>query len=1113
MSGSAALLRQPAVAIGEPTARGTGAKAARRVKSAAPITRHGFAGTMATGGDTHLRTAADAHARFERLPVRAGIGTAAGQRRAWVAGGLVAVLLACLGFDARAQVSEPVDDPPLSLEMYGLDEGLSQLTVSAMSGDDQGFLWVGTQDGLNRFDGHRFRAYRNEPDLAVGGSNLASSSIESLAFEPDRSRMWLGSNDAGLQVVHLPTWTQQRIGVDQGLSHTRVVQILLDRAGGAWIGTETGVDHVDAEARRARALGTTGEIVGLVWSKAHDRPVALDAACQLWSVEADGLVALPALAGVRRCVALQAGGDGLWVLAADSGLFRLEVDGHTRQHWSTATLGAPDDEATALIRLEDGRVLIGFGNGTVSQIAPGSQRPRRLRFDNPPRSAITSFHQGRSGSWWIGSYTSGLHRVRPLASVIRHDGAGVGTMADWPSHSIRAIRRDGSRLLIGTDSGLQLRDNARAPWRALPALAGMSIRSIEPANGGGWWIGTLAGLWRLQPDGRLDAIAGLPDPRIDTLLDDGDKGLWIGTRSGVQHLVDGRVQADPRFAPVAGDFITTLYRDVAGDGDLWVGTNTRGLWRLQGDALVQITPAGAGMHRSVWALHGDAEAMWVGTFAAGLYRVDRTTGISSVLSERDGLTNNVVYRILPDAAGRLWLSTNLGLSVFDPDSDIVQNLGRRDGLRNQEFNSGSAFPGSDGLLYFGGTQGVDVVAPAQLPRRSAPARPVLTSLQLLSRRTDADARDGAETDIVYAPEITLHNEDSVFTIAMTAIDFLAPAAAQLRYRVDGLHTGWIYPLQARTEFSINHLPAGHYRLEVQAAGRDGQFGESRVLTIHMPPPPWRHPLAYVAYALLALLVVALYLRRTRRAMGLERERVELLNRTVAERTAQLEQANRQLQQSNAQLDAATRLDPLTQVPNRRELRPWLNRVSARGRRESDTLFFFMLDIDAFKRVNDDYGHQAGDEALVQFAARMRSLTREGDLLLRWGGEEFVLVVPLDDADAAAGLAERIRTTIADTPVTLAHGAALRMTCSVGFAPWPLSTAWPTLGDWQQTTAIADRCLYAAKDAGRNAWVGLVPGPGADRPRLQSLLAGADPLTLGDAVRLLHSTASTPRFVR
>ena len=743
---------------------------------------------------------------------------------------------------------------------------------------------------------------------------------------------------------------------------------------------------------------------------------------------------------------------------------------------------------------------------------------RALRFDRRLRSAITSFHQDDGGAWWIGTYTTGLYRVRPLSSVIRYDAMALGDMDAWSSHSVRAIWRDGDRALIGTDSGMHFRSAAGAPWRAVPELAGQSIRVIRPVVSGGWWIGASSGLWRLHADGRIEKSTALADSRIVDLLVDGDT-MWVATQLGLHRLEAGRVVDDPRLAPLASEVVTALSRDRGVGGSLWVGTNTKGVWRLDGNTFARVVPGGAGLHKSAWALHGDADAMWVGTFSAGLYRIDRATGTSTVQTDRDGLTNNVVYRILADAQDRLWLSTNYGLSVVDPASGIFQNLGRRDGLRNQEYNSGAGFIDARGGLYFGGTEGLDVIDPLQLPRLSAPAVPVLTSLQLLSRESDDDARQPTGTDIVYTPSITLDSEDSVFTIGMTAIDFLAPAAAQLRYRVDGLHAGWIYPHEARTEVSINHLPAGTYRLEVQAAGRDGQFGASRLLTIHMPPPLWRHPLAYAVYALLALLLVALFVHRTRRTVRLERHNVDLLNRTVAERTAQLEQANQQLLVSNLQLDAATRLDPLTQVANRRELQDWLTRESARllTRVEAgvaaDNLYFFMLDIDSFKRINDGHGHLAGDEVLVQFAARLRSLRREGDLLVRWGGEEFLLVARLPDADAAAGLAERLRRVAADAAMPLAHGAVLQLTCSIGFAPWPFSSTWPTLGDWQQTSALADRCLYAAKAAGRNAWVGLAPGSAPDRQRLQALLAGSDPATLGDSVRVLHSTAETPRFER
>lgn len=452
--------------------------------------------------------------------------------------------------------------------------------------------------------------------------------------------------------------------------------------------------------------------------------------------------------------------------------------------------------------------------------------------------------------------------------------------------------------------------------------------------------------------------------------------------------------------------------------------------------------------------------------------------------------------------------------MLDPATGIVQNLGPRDGLQNQEFNSGSAFGDADGLLYFGGTRGLDVIDPRGLPARSAPARPVLTALRVMPHRGGVPR----EADLVYADDITLGHEDLVFSIAMTAIDFTAPDAARLRYRMLGMHEDWVHPNAAHAEFSISGLPPGRYALQVQAAGRDGQFGPTQTLAIRMTPPWWRHPLAYVAYAVLALLLLAFLASRIGATVRRERRRIDLLNRTVAERTAQLQEANLRLRHTNEQLDTATRRDPLTRISNRRDLQDWLGREAAALRVQleqasdgHERLVFFMIDIDDFKQVNDGHGHQAGDEVLVHFADRLRLLCREHDLLVRWGGEEFMLISRFTRIDDAATLAERIRETIAKQPIRARPGVLLQLTCSIGFAPWPFSLDWPELGDWEGSVDLADRCLYAAKRSGKNAWVGLVPGRASDRTSIQALLAGATPEYLGhDCVRVLHSAAGAPQ---
>ncbi|WP_080934247.1 ligand-binding sensor domain-containing diguanylate cyclase [Xanthomonas albilineans] len=1002
-----------------------------------------------------------------------------------------------------------------SLEHFGLDEGLSQLTINSLQSDDQGFLWVATQEGLNRFDGHQFHTYRHELN-ANEKQSLVSSSIDSLAFESRGKRLWLGSNDAGLEVIDLTTWHRHRLNTTDGLSHNRITRILLDAQGGAWLGTERGINHVDASVRQVRRLGSDTSVVGLNWMPDGKHAVALDRSCRLWQLGRDTLHELPAPRGIDECVALKTGPEGLWIASSRGGLFKLDTHGAVLGHWTVAQLLTEGGDLTALLRLNDGRILVGTSNAIVTQLRADGGGPQRLIFDNPVHSTITRFYQSPDDTLWIGTYTEGLYRVRPLSAMIRNDEEHLNDTSNWPSTSVRSIWRDDARMLIGTDQGLLIRDSKDAAWRIPPELASAAIRAIV-ADRDGWWLGTRHGLWHLDHGGELRQLNGLADDHINDLLLEGNT-LWVASRRGLNRVVAGRVQDDQRWAPLAGHPLTRIYRD--DDNTLWIGCNDCGLWRMRGDLpATAYRPQGAGIYPSVWSLYARNRTLWVGTFSGGLYQIDLKRDTAIRYSDREGLSSNVVYTILPDLKGRLWLSTNSGLSVLDPATGIIQNLGGRDGLPNQEHNSGRGYCDPQGMLYFGGTQGVDVIDPSLLPLRSPQARAALTDLRIL------DASEGhhnganqTEINVVYAQHIALDYRDNVFTVGMTAIDFSAPGNARLRYRVDGLQKGWVYPQGAYSEFSVSHLPPDRYTLVVQAAGRDGQFGASRALQIEVLPPPWRHPLAYAAYVLLGLILICLGLQRFRRTVNRERDMVERLNLTVAERTRQLERANQQLLQSNSQLEAVTRLDPLTRVSNRRELQDWLARqcpallTALEDGNSGDALYFFMIDMDNFKRINDDYGHQVGDAALVHCADSLRTRCGQHDLLVRWGGEEFMLVTRLPRNGAAETLAEQLREAVATHRLTLPE-RELAMTCSIGYAPWPFVAAWPTLGDWEQSVGLADRCLYAAKGAGKNGWVGLAPGPAPERPRVHALLAGGAPEEIGDNVRILHSPGRLPRFAR
>jgi diguanylate cyclase (GGDEF)-like protein len=560
------------------------------------------------------------------------------------------------------------------------------------------------------------------------------------------------------------------------------------------------------------------------------------------------------------------------------------------------------------------------------------------------------------------------------------------------------------------------------------------------------WIGSWTdGLWQLDMKPATPRVllhlpgTAFTDRNIDALEPAPNGALWVGTSNGL-NLLNLRTHAIERIMPKPQDpralgegVITSLATDLR--GRLWVAT--------LGDGVSVMSGRNGGQPQF------------------------RRIGVS------DGLPNANADTLLRDRRGYMWLSTDKGMARIDPTTLAARTFGEADGLQISAYwgNSGAVTPYGD--LLFGGGDGLTIVRPDDVRTEQFVAPVVVTDVRVGEQPIPAvRSHGGARTDPIEVPA-----DRNEVAVEFAALDYSAPALNQYEYRLDGFDRDWIVTDPSRRTATYTNLPPGNYTLHVRGSNRIGTYGPDLLVPIGVAAAWYQTVWFHIAEALAAVVGVIVIVRlRTSYLQARERE----LERIVYERTAELELATTELQEKSRALEEASLTDPLTGLRNRRFLNVHLESDAQLTIRQYETatqpphdsdLIFFLADIDHFKMVNDEHGHAAGDAVLVQMRGRIESVFRESDYCVRWGGEEFLVVSRGTPRESAAVLAERVRAAVADEPFAI-DGGTLSKTCSVGFAAFPFVELAPRAFGWEEVTNLADIALYAAKNAGRNGWVGL-----------------------------------------
>ncbi|OQB23010.1 MAG: Diguanylate cyclase DosC [candidate division BRC1 bacterium ADurb.Bin183] len=801
-----------------------------------------------------------------------------------------------------------------------IEHGLSQNTINAILQDRHGFMWIATDDGLNRYDGYAFTVFRT----IYGDKTSISDNWIVCLFEDKDGTLWIGTNSGGLNKFDPITETFSCYKNDpanpQSIASNYVEAIAEDAHGNLWIGTRhDGLDKFDKQKNifthfKAEPSNSNALVDNNIWCLYIDRNNIIwvgtelgglncyDPQIQKWKIYKYDPNNPQALShyGVS-CIHEDRQGN-MWIGTVRGGLNCL----NKKTGIFTSYRNDPNNPksisnnyVTDILEDSSGDIWVSTSSGGLNKFdrVKGeftAYRADRLNPHSLNDDTIWGMCEDRSGTIWFGTSVGGLNLYNRKKSKFTHYYHETNNPDSLSDNTVWAIWEDyESELWVGTSNGLNRFNRSTKkvtryfhdPSNA-NTLSHNFVWAINGDDAGNIWIGTRGGLDCFNKNTERftryynipNNASSLSNNTVRCVVRDSDGSFWVGTNNGLNRL-NPRTGVFTRYfndrnTPInlANEVIRTLFLDSR--ELLWIGTN-EGLCVLDisQNTLSRFShdPNNYASIRNnrIRGITEDSQGnIWVGTIGGGLSKYDRDSGTFLTFTEKDGLANDTVYGVHEDAEGILWLSTNKGVSKFNPGIMLFRNYDTSDGLQSNEFNTGASHKNRKGEIFFGGINGFNAFFPKDIKDNPIAPTVVLTSFKILDKPARLDK------PIYLADKIPLTWRDRYISFEFAALDYTAPEKNQYAYMLEGLDSDWIYSGHRRFG-SYTNLGAGSYTLRIKAANNDGIWNESGVsLAINIPPQPWHTWWAYTLYGIAAIAIVLFYVRIKTRENLLASERKE-----------------------------------------------------------------------------------------------------------------------------------------------------------------------------------------------------------------------------------------------
>jgi ligand-binding sensor domain-containing protein/class 3 adenylate cyclase len=816
----------------------------------------------------------------------------------------------------------------IKFETYSLENGLSQSSITGVVQDQFGFIWISTQDGINRYDGYTFKTFKNNPsddntipnnyihflkrdesgniwfgtNRGIGKINPKDFSVQriskltfptlkgyiftTMSFDK-QGLLWALTEKSGINKINLKTREIETINTVNG--NTDLTTLFIDEEKTLWIGTSTGkIFHANYPYKTFKTIDynsiyTSAGITSFY--KIKDHPLMVLTEKGLFYIDEENRLQIfteytDIRYGKINCVYFE-NEFNTWVGTEHAGLILIQKAVNRRQVISQYQNNPLDNSSIAdnsistIHEDETGVFWIGTGQG-ISKFDKYKQGFTSITLSNDPAKglidySVWSFAEDKAGNTYIGTKKD-LTIYNYQSQLYYHIVRDINTT----HHLLSIYVEDENKIWLGYDDGLFI-------------LTILDFKTFEY---------------------KLDRIRYLPEDieketRVYVITPADSNRLWIGTREGLT-IIDKETKNIGYYSNTNSGLgegsIKTVYTDKS--NQTWVVTSNQGMYAVYENSpnnfvfeFIDIVDHDESSGSITCLLQTEPGVMWLGTYGEGLKRLDLITRETKNYTEREGLSNNVVYGLLEDSDGNIWASTNKGISKFNTKTRKFTNYNVKDGLQSNEFNTNAYYKSSKGLLYFGGINGYNVFNPKEISGNPNPPRAIITEVTLSTKGNKL--KKVLVENIVYSEKLELDYDQNDLSFQFAATNYSDPSQSGYRCILEGLETEYTY-LDNENKVHYMNLGHGKYIFKLYATSADGiESLQPAIIEIYIAPPFW---LTWWFITLSTLLIMFLGLVFYRRRIDIIRRQKVRLEIEVVKRTRQVTEQSKKIQDQKQKVE-------------------------------------------------------------------------------------------------------------------------------------------------------------------------------------------------------------------